>query len=54
MSVCSYVCRDCGIVFSLTKKHSKRIKPKCKKCGSKDIVKVKDPACRRSICPNFS
>ena len=55
MPVYNYICNNCGISFSLIiKNSSKKIKPKCKKCGSRDISKVKDPVCRRHICPNFS
>jgi len=55
MPVYNYSCNDCGLSFSvIVKKFSKKIKLKCEKCGSTDISKVKEPVCRRHICPNFN
>jgi len=54
MPVRNYICNDCGVSFSLiVKNNDKRMKSKCKKCGSKNIVEAKRQTHLRRICPNF-
>jgi putative FmdB family regulatory protein len=54
MPVYNYICNNCGVSFSLImKKYSKKIKPKCKNCGSRNISMAKELMRRRGVCHNF-